>query len=211
VAVPRCGGDTNPQRGNLGYITMDGGGSDGPRNPHSDRDTHAPMVVQTTHAPHSNKRGGLAGRHTIQRCIAKDWEQAQDAYYKWCRSRKSARRWTTALSQKLWNVAWDLWEHRNGIVHAAENAEILHGMAETDNEIRVQFQQGPHGLQQRDHGLFPGPVNGILAASIVYRQWWLQRVQTARARASRRQAETYSGERQWLQGGIQGGNGGHEN
>ena len=47
-----------------------------------------------------------------------DWEQAQEAYYKWYRSRKSARRWTTALIQKLWNVAWDLWEHRNGIVHA---------------------------------------------------------------------------------------------
>jgi hypothetical protein len=41
-------------------------------------------------------------------------------------------------------------------------------MAETDNEIRAQFQQHPHGLQQRDHGLFTGPVNGILAASIVY-------------------------------------------
>jgi hypothetical protein len=113
-------------------------------------------------------------------------------------------------------MAWDLWEHRNGIVHAAENAEILHCMgAETDNEIRAQFQQGPHGLQQRDHGLFTRPVNGILAASIVYRQRWLQRVQTARARASRHQAETYSSERQalcaWLQGGIQGGNGGHEN
>jgi hypothetical protein len=148
-------------------------------------------------------------------CIAKDWEQAQDAYYKWCRSRKSARRWTTALIQKLWNVAWDLWEHRNGIVHAAENAEIIHGMAEIDIEICAQFQQGPHGLQQRDHGLFTGPVNGILAASIVYRQRWLQKVQTARARASRRQAETYSGERQallaLLQGGIQSGNGGHEN
>jgi hypothetical protein len=123
-------------------------------------------------------------------CITKDWEQAQDDYYKWCRSRKSARRWTTTLIQKLWNVPWDLWEHRNGIVHAAENAEILNGMAEIDNEIRSKFQQGSHGLQQRNHGLFTGPVNGILAASIVFRQGWLQRVQTARARALlRRQDE----------------------
>ena len=90
-------------------------------------------------------------------CIAKDWEQeAQDVYYKWCRSRKSARRWTTALIQKLWNVAWDLWEQRNGIVHDAENAEILHNMAEIDDEIRAQFQQGHHGLQQRDHSLLLG-------------------------------------------------------
>jgi hypothetical protein len=81
--------------------------------------------------------------------IAKDWEQAQEAYYKWCRSRKSARRWTTALIQKLWNVAWDLWEQRNGIVLDAEHAEIQHNMVEVNNEIRAQFQQGHHGLQQR--------------------------------------------------------------
>jgi hypothetical protein len=144
------------------------------------------MVGQPPHASHSNRLGGFAGCHTqdaigwdnfFEGCIAKDWEQAQAAYYKWCRSRKSARRWTTALIQKLWNVAWGLWEHRNGIVYDAENAEILNGMAAIDNEIRAQFQQGPHGLQQRDHGLFTGPVNGILAASIVYRQRWLQRVQ----------------------------------
>jgi hypothetical protein len=121
----------------------------------------------------------IAWDNFFEGCIAKDWEQAQDAYYKWCNSRKSAWRWTTTLSiQKLWNVAWDLLEHQNGIVHAAKNAEILNGKAETDNEIRAQFQQGPHGLQQRDHGLFTGQVNGILAASIVYRQRWLQRVQT---------------------------------
>jgi hypothetical protein len=160
------------------------------------------------------------GYNFFEGCIAKDWEQAQDAYYKWCSmaASESAQQLTTALIQKLWNVAWDLREHRNGIVHAAKNAEILNGMAETDNEIRAQLQQGPHGLQQRDHGLFTGPVNGIiLEATIVYRQRWLQRVQTAtRAQAStRRQAQTYSSERQallaWLQGGIQGDNGGHEN
>ena len=199
VAVPSGGDETNPQRGDLGYCTMDGGGSDGSRNPHSDRDTPVTMGGQPSHASHS--KDSVMLQHAIQHqdaigCdnffegrIAKDWEQAQDAYYKWCRSRKSARRWSTALIQQLWNVAWDLWEQRNGIIHDAENAEILNNMAEIDNEIRAQFQQGHDGLQQRDHSLFTGPVNGILTASIVYRQRWLQRVQTARARALRRQDE----------------------
>mgnify|MGYP003519673277 CR=1 FL=1 len=150
-------------------------------------------------------------------CIAKEWEQVQDAHYKWCRSRKSGRRWTIALIQKLWDVAWDLWEHRNGIVHAKENAEALEGMAAIDDEIRSQFQWGHYGLQQRDHYLVNGSVDGILAASIVYRQRWLQCMDSARARASRRQADTYGGERQvllaWLHGGNgnQVGNGGNAN
>jgi hypothetical protein len=76
-------------------------------------------------------------------------------------------------------------------------------MVEVDNEIRAQFQQGHHGLQQREHSLFTGPVTDILTASIIHRQRWIQRVQTARARALRRQDDNYNGERQvllaWLQ------------
>jgi hypothetical protein len=40
------------------------------------------------------------------------WERIQESHYKWCQSRNSGRRWTIALIQKLWDVAWDLWEHR---------------------------------------------------------------------------------------------------
>jgi hypothetical protein len=137
-------------------------------------------------------------------CIAKEWEQIQIAYYEWCRSRQSGRRWTTALIQKLWDVAWDLWEHRNGIVHAKENAETLHNMAEIDGEIRAQHLRGPQGLAQRDHHLFNGPVADILSASIIYRQKWLKRVETARARAARRLITTYSHERQALRAWLQG-------
>jgi hypothetical protein len=142
-------------------------------------------------------------------CLAKDWEQAQDAYYKWYRSRKSARRWTIALIR-----SYGTW---HGICGSTVMASftlprpLRYSMAWQ----RQTTQFDPKGLQQRDHGLFTGPVNGILAASIVYRQRWLQRVQTARAQASRRPAEAYSGERRalraWPQGGIQGGYGGHEN
>ena len=108
---------------------------------------------------------------------------------------------------KLWDVAWDLWEHRNGIVHAKENAAILHNMAETDGEIRAQYLRGPHGLAQRDHSLFSGPIEDIMLASILYCQKWLKRVETARDRAVRRQITTYSRERQALSTWLQGTNG----
>jgi hypothetical protein len=116
-------------------------------------------------------------------------------------------RWTTALIQKLWDVAWDLWEHRNGIVHAKENAETLHNMAAIDEEIRAQHLQGPHGLAQRDHYLFNGPVVDILSASIIYHQKWLKRVETARDRAARHQITMYNRERQALRAWLQRTNG----
>jgi len=167
------------------------------------------------HALHT--QDGIGWDAFFEGRVAIEWEQVQETYYLWCRSRKSGRRWTIALIQKLWDVAWDLWEHRNGFVHAKENVEIREGMALIDDNIRSEFQRGPHGLQPRDHYLFDGTIGTLLQSSIIYRQRWLRRVETARARASRRQAMTLSGERQvlrnWLQGanGGQGGNGGNGN
>lgn len=146
----------------------------------------------------------IGWENLFEGCIAKEWEHTQIVYYEWCRSKKSGRRWTTALIQKLWDIAWDLWEYRNGIVHSKENAEILHNMAETDGSIRTQYHRGPHGLAQCDHSLFCKPLDDILSASIPYRQKWLQRVNTARERAARRQLTTYSQERQTLRAWLHG-------
>jgi hypothetical protein len=71
--------------------------------------------------------------------VITDWEAIQVAYYSWCNSSKSGRRWTIALIQKLWDIAWDLWEHRISIIHDEANAMILHNMAEVDEKIQTQF------------------------------------------------------------------------
>ena len=157
-------------------------------------DTQAALAIQDD----------IGWENFFEGCIAQAWEEVQAAYYRWCRSRKSGRRWAVSLIQKLWDIAWDLWEHRIGIVHSAENAAILHNMAFVDQEIRNQFQRGLTSLSHRDHHLFQRSVYDILEAPIPYRRKWLHRVETARARAERRLFTTYSAERQalcaWLQG-----------
>jgi hypothetical protein len=116
-------------------------------------------------------------------CIAQEWEAIQEAYFHWCRSRKTGRRWTASLIQKLWDISWDLWEHRIGIVHDRKNEAILYNMTAVDQEIRTQFHRGPHGLHLRDQQLFAGTLQDILGASVFYHQRWLHRAETARARA----------------------------
>jgi hypothetical protein len=136
--------------------------------------------------------------------VAKDWEYAQDSHYKWCKSRRSGRRWTISLIQKLWDIAWDLWENRNDMLYAKENAEALHGMDAVDDDIHRHFQRGPVGLLPNDQALLSGSVNDVLSTPIFYRQRWLLRMDNARSRANRRQADTYQAERQlfaaWLHG-----------
>jgi hypothetical protein len=36
-------------------------------------------------------------------------------------SRKTGKRWATAIDTKLWDVAWDLWENHKNILHSLEN------------------------------------------------------------------------------------------
>lgn len=86
---------------------------------------------------------------------------------------------------KLWDIAWDLWDHRIGIIHAKENAAILHNMMAIDQDIRTHYHWGPHGLSSWDHQLFHTPLEDILSASILYQQKWLQHIETAWERAAR--------------------------
>ena len=173
---------------------------------------HLPLTPIATHMEDLqaaiDSQDAIGWDNFFEGCIALEWERVQAAYYAWCRSKKSGRRWTTALITKLWDIAWDLWEQRIGIFHGQANAETLHGMIEVDNSICTQYHCGPGLLSQRDHHLFNRPLSDILDESITYRQRWLLRVETARERVARWHALTFTGERQllhnWLHGNPDG-------
>ena len=104
-------------------------------------------------------------------------------------SRRSGLRWTVAIITKLWDVAWDLWEQRNGFLHARDNQEILHNMATIDAEIRFQFHQGAAQLPRWAHYLFKGNVDTLLSTSIRHRKKWLASVTAAREMAANSQSQ----------------------
>ncbi len=54
--------------------------------------------------------------------IAKEWELVQQAYYQLIQSRRTGKRWLISIIKKLWQVAWDMWDHQNQILHEEENA-----------------------------------------------------------------------------------------
>jgi hypothetical protein len=49
--------------------------------------------------------------------MAKEWRYAQEKYLTRTKSFRFTRRWLSALIRKMWQIAWDLWEHRNGYLH----------------------------------------------------------------------------------------------
>ena len=132
----------------------------------------------------------------------KGWQEAQHGHYIALHSRKMGRRWLSALIKKLWQVAWDIWQHRNDTLHKKDN-NILY--AQQIQEIKDQFVLGKPGLTHDAKRLLTRGLHATLALSPALRAGWLLRVTRSRLRFARRQGERqarYSRERQimarWL-------------
>jgi hypothetical protein len=85
------------------------------------------------------------------------WAKLQSQYFNVAlKSRQSGKRWMTELIKKLWGVAWDLWEHRNGILHKKDNQvqnfilkQELLKLWDHQANLRLAFKKGhPTSLEQ---------------------------------------------------------------
>jgi hypothetical protein len=77
----------------------------------------------------------------------------QHRYLQWIGSRRSGLHWLTALIQKLWDIAWDTWDHRNRVLHdtelsVARDLEIQQiteqfqlGRADLPNEVKASSEE----------------------------------------------------------------------
>ena len=90
---------------------------------------------------------------------APEWVEVQDIYYRFLGKRNSGRRWLALLIAKVWEVSWDLWEHRNGIFHAAEAARL---QAERQHAIRMVYASPPPALSSAMRLLLRRPLSARL-------------------------------------------------
>ena len=116
----------------------------------------------------------------LEGSISQAWRQAQEYYLAFSKSPRTSKRWTSALIQKVFDVAWDQWEHRNGILHDVDNKFDKVIERRVDGEIRSQFRVGLGALPRADHGLFRAGVQRILSRPLKSKQSWLTFVRAAR-------------------------------
>jgi hypothetical protein len=107
------------------------------------------------------------------------------------------------LIRKLWDTAWDLWEHRNGIVH--ERAVNSVSIRQTLTAIQHQLSLGPLTLAHADLPHFNRGQVVLESNQPELQAAWLYNVTAARDRAARRDVSTFRSERvgitNWLQRG----------
>jgi len=110
--------------------------------------------------------------------LTRGWRDHQEKIWKYAKSRKSSLRWTSSLIQKLWDVLWDMWDHRNKELYAGTEIQqqITHLLV--NNQIKALYAGGAQQLPRDALKFLRQPVETILQYPLASKQIWLDAVQT---------------------------------
>ena len=112
--------------------------------------------------------------------ISTQLEVRQGRHYKSIKSRRSGRRWTVELIKKMQDVAWDMWDHRNSVLHGDPTRHHQKTELEDANdEIEREWTRGPAGLLAQDLFLFRSRST-VDNWNLEEKREWLASVQGAR-------------------------------
>jgi hypothetical protein len=82
------------------------------------------------------------------------WQEIQSQYFREIGKQNSGLRWTSALIQKIWQVAWYQWKHRNAILHNTKNLITQAEASMIASRVQMELETGIQGLLQGDRYLF---------------------------------------------------------
>jgi hypothetical protein len=107
-------------------------------------------------------------------------EVVQQAYLQQIGSRRTGKRWVIELIKKLWHFAWDLWEHRNGILHKQNNISLEAKKTTTKEKARKLYYKASLTLAQTNMAyLLFTPLTQLLTRLLAYLEAWI--AQTSQA------------------------------
>lgn len=123
-----------------------------------------------------------AGKVFFQGWLSHEWTNAQHAYYLTIKSLQTGKRWTIALIKKLWDIVWDLWEHRNGILSNSLNVVSNKEMCILDRKIMDTFSRlQSMALSANDRHLISLKPYRIFNKDMMYKETWLSNAETVSA------------------------------
>jgi len=108
-----------------------------------------------------------------------EWHSHQEAYWNLWKRWKSSRQWATELIKKLWNILWDMWDHRNDILHnTSQSWEDILDSAIND-QVHQLFSQGLQAVPYDAFNFFAQPVEELLSKPRQYKIQWVASVEAA--------------------------------
>jgi hypothetical protein len=115
--------------------------------------------------------------------VSIEWREIQHQYYVFLKSRRTRCRWVVELLKKLWDVSWELWEHRNSALHEAESRPATRDVRQIGLTIPSIFQSlnSYKPLRSNDAHLISTPLAVLLKKELIFNQEWLRQASASLA------------------------------
>jgi hypothetical protein len=123
--------------------------------------------------------------------MAPEWASAQQCYYDWLGRRKTGRRWLVAITTKLLNISWDMWDHRNKILHNSKHPWKMLKVKNADNLIEQEYELGYENLKRFDYHWLKQPIQVTKKLPYENKLQWIESVRLARIRFETDTASQY--------------------
>lgn len=107
------------------------------------------------------------------------WSTLQDYFFRQNQfpSSRTGLRWLTSVLRRLMDIAWDQWEHRNGILH---DSSLGARRLELQRQVRFEFQKGTARIPPLQRLFTPG-IQRISKRSLPQLEQWISIVAAHRA------------------------------
>ena len=114
--------------------------------------------------------------------ISKKWSELQMKHF--CHMYKnppSLHHWSKSIILKLYDVAHEMWMHRNNIVHEKYEDNLNKKEAEQlQQDIIAEYRKGSERILHQHKNLFHTNLEELLKKSVIDKQYWLLTIQSSR-------------------------------
>ncbi len=135
----------------------------------------------TTHndTPASQKQAWIGWGAALDGWLTIEWRAQQEQYWLQWRRKKSSKRWVTELIKKLWNISWDMWAHRNGVLHDAQQRHVDIIDSGINDRVTALYRWGVHAVPRDAIRFFHTPLEDLLEHASEYKAKWIRSVEAA--------------------------------
>ena len=116
----------------------------------------------------------------IKGFIHVDWKELQRRHLQQLHLQKSHRWWLKMLTIKLWQISWDMWRFRNGVVHSQSTTSTTNFTFLLTTEILKELEHGYRLLPPSSRYLFHSTQEKLLNSTVNNKKLWLANVWAAR-------------------------------
>jgi hypothetical protein len=122
----------------------------------------------------------IGGKLTLEGCIHSSWKDTMHQYLSGLSSKVNGERFVTSIIKHLWQIAWDMWDHRNKVLHESDTNEALLGITAINSHITDMYRAGTHPLMTPDEKiLFHPPLESLLRLRPTSKQAWVATVKAS--------------------------------